>query len=238
VFGGYGCAGGDDAKKANAEGSPRVVRCEVDAGRRFDHPHAEFLTKLPVRRLGEGLARVDLSAGKFPEAAMALVSRTAPDQYAAPRIGHHARHDVADVALGIAGREVRFGVHVHHGGNMPVRQVDDHDRAQVAAGRDTEVQVLIGPEEGPNFALRRFIIQPGGGMPLHTNLVEHEQYVLRGCASVVIGEETHEVTARDVVYIPAGVPHSYDAEGDEPFEFLCVVPNAEDRVDIVDAEAC
>jgi len=121
---------------------------------------------------------------------------------------------------------------------MPVRQVDDHERTRVAAGRDTEVQVLIGSDEGPNFALRRFIIQPGGGMPLHTNLVEHEQYVLRGRASVVIGGETHTVKARDVVYIPAGVPHSYDAEGEEPFEFLCVVPHAEDRIDLVDPESC
>jgi quercetin dioxygenase-like cupin family protein len=121
---------------------------------------------------------------------------------------------------------------------MPVRSVDSHPRARVAAGRETEVQVLIGPDEGPNFALRRFIIQPGGGMPLHTNLVEHEQYVLRGRASVRIGDEVHEVKADDVVYIPAGVPHSYDAEGDEPFEFLCSVPNRDDRIDLVDAEGC
>jgi quercetin dioxygenase-like cupin family protein len=121
---------------------------------------------------------------------------------------------------------------------MPVRSVDSHPRTPVAAGRETEVQVLIGPDEGPNFALRRFIIQPGGGMPLHTNLVEHEQYVLRGRASVRIGDEVHEVEANDVVYIPAGVPHSYDARGDEPFEFLCSVPNREDRIDLVDPEAC
>lgn len=118
---------------------------------------------------------------------------------------------------------------------MPVRSLDDHPRAHLPAGRETEIQLLIGPEEAPNFALRRFIIQPGGGMPLHTNLVEHEQFVLRGRATVVIGEETHEVSARDVVYIPAGVPHSYDAHGDEPFEFLCVVPNAEDRIEVVES---
>lgn len=117
---------------------------------------------------------------------------------------------------------------------MPVRSVDSHDREVVSAGRSTERQVLIGPDEGPNFALRRFIIQPGGGMPLHTNLVEHEQYVLRGRARVRIGEEVHQVSAHDVVYIPGGVPHSYDAEGDEPFEFLCVVPNGEDRIEVVE----
>lgn len=116
---------------------------------------------------------------------------------------------------------------------MPVRRADDLPRDPVNAGSGTVRQVLIGPDEGPHFALRRFIMQPGGGMPIHTNTVEHEQYVLRGRATVWIGAETHQVSADDVVFIPAGVPHGYRAEGDEPFEFLCVVPNAEDRIEVV-----
>jgi quercetin dioxygenase-like cupin family protein len=116
---------------------------------------------------------------------------------------------------------------------MPVRRADDVPRDPVKAGTGTVRQVLIGPDEGPNFALRRFVMEPGGGMPIHTNAVEHEQYVLRGQATIRIGEETHRVSADDVVYIPAGVPHGYRAEGDEPFEFLCVVPNQEDRIEIV-----
>jgi len=116
---------------------------------------------------------------------------------------------------------------------MPVRHARDLPRDPVKAGTGTVRQVLIGPDEGPNFALRRFIMEPGGGMPTHTNTVEHEQYVLRGRATVWIGDETHRVSADDVVYIPAGVPHGYRAEGDEPFEFLCVVPNAEDRIEIL-----
>lgn len=116
---------------------------------------------------------------------------------------------------------------------MAVRHAADIQRASVSAGSGTECQVLIGPDTGPNFALRRFIMQPGGGMPRHTNAVEHEQYVLRGSATVGIGGETYTVSADDVVYIPAGVPHWYRAEGDTPFEFLCVVPNADDRIEIL-----
>lgn len=104
----------------------------------------------------------------------------------------------------------------------------------VKAGRDTSIQVLIGPEQGPNFALRRFTMQPGGGMPRHTNAVEHEQYVLGGRARIGIGDREFEVSKDDVVYIPAGVPHWYRAEGDEPFVFLCVVPNQPDRIQIVE----
>ena len=70
-------------------------------------------------------------------------------------------------------------------------------------------------------------------MPRHTNTVEHEQYVLRGRASVGIGDQTYEVSAGDVVFIPAGVPHWYRAEDSEPFEFLCMVPNLPDRIELV-----
>ncbi len=119
---------------------------------------------------------------------------------------------------------------------MPVRSADQVPAEPVAAGRGTRRQVLIGPEEGPHFALRRFVIEPGGGMPRHTNTVEHEQYVLRGRARVGIGEEVVEVGPDDVVFIPAGTPHWYETLGDEPFVFLCAVPNLPDRVEVLEAE--
>ncbi len=119
---------------------------------------------------------------------------------------------------------------------MPVRSSRSVPGQAVPAGTATTRQILIGPDEGPNFALRKFSMEPGGGMPLHTNTVEHEQYVLRGRARVVIGEEVLEVKKDDAVFIPAGVPHSYDALGSEPFEFLCVVPNQPDETTIVGSE--
>jgi quercetin dioxygenase-like cupin family protein len=116
---------------------------------------------------------------------------------------------------------------------MPIRHIDDVGAEPVKAGTGTSRQVLIGPDEGPHFALRRFIMEPGGGMPPHTNTVEHEQYVLRGRATIGVGAETHEVRAGSVVYIPAGTPHWYRAHDGEPFEFLCVVPNAPDTIELV-----
>jgi len=52
----------------------------------------------------------------------------------------------------------------------------------VSTGKGVAMQMLISHEEGPNFAMRRFVINPGGSMPLHTNQVENEQYVLSGSA--------------------------------------------------------
>ncbi len=119
-------------------------------------------------------------------------------------------------------------------GRGVVRDSREVERAPVRAGRATEMQTLLGPADGaPNFALRRFIMGEGGGMPRHVNAVEHEQYVLRGRARVTVGEEVHEVSPGHTLYIPAGTPHSYDVV-EAPFEFLCVVPNAPDRITILD----
>ena len=117
---------------------------------------------------------------------------------------------------------------------MPRRPSSSIPTEIVPAGTGTRRQVLIGPDVGPNFALRKFIMDPGGGMPLHTNTVEHEQYILRGRARVVRGAEVLEVKKDDVVFIPGGVPHSYEALGDEPFEFLCAVPNLPDQTKVLD----
>ena len=102
----------------------------------------------------------------------------------------------------------------------------------IPAGQGTTMQVLIGSEEAPHFALRKFTMEPQGGMPLHTNTVEHEQFIVRGSALVTIGEECFEAAAGDSIFIPALVPHSYKA-GTDGFEFICVVPNKQDTIELV-----
>jgi quercetin dioxygenase-like cupin family protein len=121
---------------------------------------------------------------------------------------------------------------------MTVKHATDVEAKNVAAGKDTTIQVLISSKEGPNFALRKFSMQKGGGMPRHTNTVEHEQYVLRGHAKIGIGEEAYEVKAGDVVLIPEGTVHFYENIGEEPFEFLCIIPNKEDKLTIIDETNC
>ena len=59
-----------------------------------------------------------------------------------------------------------------------------------------------------------------------------------GRARIGIGAETYEVGAGDVVFIPEGAIHFYENTGDEPFEFLCIIPNKDDKVTIVDAASC
>ncbi len=116
---------------------------------------------------------------------------------------------------------------------MTVRHVKTITSETIAAGTGASRQVLIGPDEGPNFAMRRYIMEPGGGIPAHTNTVEHEQYVVGGRARIGIGDQQFDVEAGSVVFIPAGMPHWYRVVGNEPFEFICVVPNLPDEIEML-----
>ena len=111
-----------------------------------------------------------------------------------------------------------------------VRPMDTSTEVAVERSRGTTIQILLGPEEGvPNFATRRFTIQPDGRIPCHRHeYIEHEQVVLEG--SMVIGLDKREATvsAGDCVFIPAGVAHWYENRGEIPVRFLCVVPMTED----------
>lgn len=117
---------------------------------------------------------------------------------------------------------------------MTIRKAGAVPLDEVTGGTHTARQVLIGEDLSPNFAIRRFVMEPGGGMPLHTNTVEHGQYVLTGQATIRIGDETVKVGAGDSVHIPANVAHSYSVDGVERFEFLCVVPKGPDQITVVE----
>jgi quercetin dioxygenase-like cupin family protein len=121
---------------------------------------------------------------------------------------------------------------------MSIKHAREVDSQVVKAGDKTSIQVLITSQEGPNFALRRFTIQPGGGMPAHTNTVEHEQYVLSGHARIGISEKEFVVNSGDVIFIPQGIPHWYKNEGEEDFVFLCAIPNKEDRITLLEKGPC
>ena len=113
------------------------------------------------------------------------------------------------------------------------KKLTDSPVEKLTEGEGTSKQVLISANDAPHFAMRRFIIEAGGHMPMHSNTVEHEQFCLAGEAEVVIGDKIIRVKKNDVVFIPAGIPHSYKTVSQEPFEFLCLVPNKEDIIEIV-----
>lgn len=78
----------------------------------------------------------------------------------------------------------------------------------------------------PFYSLRVIEVEPGGHTPDHTHPFEHENYVLEGQGRVLIGETWHDVVPGSVVFVPAGVRHTYVNSGDAPFRFLCGIPTS------------
>ena len=86
-------------------------------------------------------------------------------------------------------------------------------------------QVLVGPADGAaNFAVRYFEISAGAAATLDTHAHDHGVFILHGHGRVRFADGEHAVRAGDVVYVAPHEPHAFEAVGDAPLGFLCVVP--------------
>lgn len=120
-----------------------------------------------------------------------------------------------------------------------IRRSDEIEYEAQSAAAGLEKGVLIGEaQDAPNFRMRRFTLEAGETVPKHTNEVEHEQYVLAGEYVVGIREDGAEteytVEPGDSLLIPAGTVHWYRNTGDSNAAFICVVPNGEDDIELVE----
>ena len=87
------------------------------------------------------------------------------------------------------------------------------------------MQLLLGPGDGcPNFAMRRFLIAPGGCTPRHQHDYEHEVLMLAGAGVVYGNGKEQPLRAGDVLYVPANELHQFRNTGTVPLEFICLVP--------------
>ncbi len=87
--------------------------------------------------------------------------------------------------------------------------------------------VIDEPRDGaPNYALRVIEVAAGGHTPRHAHPYEHENFVVEGEGRVLIEDTWHAVGPGSVVFVPAGVHHTYENTGAAPFKFLCGIPTA------------
>ena len=90
----------------------------------------------------------------------------------------------------------------------------------------TTIQWLLDPSRGaPTFAMRRFVIGPGGHTPCHEHDWEHQVYVLRGTGVLGGGEGEVPLMPGLAVLVLPGERHQFRCDGPEELEFLCLVPN-------------
>lgn len=81
---------------------------------------------------------------------------------------------------------------------------------------------LVGPEHGSAyFDFRTSRYPTGGRVDRHVHTVaEQVYYFISGAGRAECGDETRTVGPGDVMFVPAGVPHSLTASSDED---LCMV---------------
>jgi quercetin dioxygenase-like cupin family protein len=111
---------------------------------------------------------------------------------------------------------------------MKIVNADDVEssRVQMDNVEGTHIQWLASKFDGaPNFAMRRFRMEPGGRIGLHDHPWEHEIYILKGKGIAYNDRERVEVKDGDVLFIPGDEPHGYHNTGDTDLMFICMVPN-------------
>jgi len=100
------------------------------------------------------------------------------------------------------------------------------DRVEADGAIGVSIQWLIDERAGaPNFAMRRFVIEPGGNTPFHQHDWEHEVYVLRGRGLLVTDEGEREIGPDIALLIGANERHQLCALPEGSLDFLCMVPN-------------
>ena len=116
-----------------------------------------------------------------------------------------------------------------------LKRADEVEYETLSAADGVRKAVILDEGDGaPNFRMRRYRLEPGAEVPKHTNGVEHEVHTVAGEYVVGIDDEEHAVSAGDSLLIPAGTVHWFRNESDEESSFICMVPNGDAGLELVD----
>lgn len=111
---------------------------------------------------------------------------------------------------------------------MPVVRYDEMNLQKIApeGSRGVSKAVVISKNEGwKDNTMRVFRLEPGGHSPRHSHDWEHINYVISGRGKLRLGEQIFELAEKDFAFVPENTEHQFQNPFDEPFEFICIVPN-------------
>ncbi|MPZ48987.1 MAG: cupin domain-containing protein [Dehalococcoidia bacterium] len=82
-------------------------------------------------------------------------------------------------------------------------------------GAGVKTTPLVGKWNTPGHSLTTGMtrFEPGTAIPLHTHNVEETVMLLEGSATVVVGDQSYELEAGEVTWVPADVPHYFKNRG-------------------------
>jgi quercetin dioxygenase-like cupin family protein len=113
---------------------------------------------------------------------------------------------------------------------MKVSSIEAHEQTPVdmEGAQGVKMRMLIGPADGaPNFHMRHFTVAPGGHTPHHSHSFEHEILVLAGAGVLKSDQGDRALQPNDVVFVSSNEQHQFVNAGDDPLEFICLIPAPE-----------
>ncbi len=114
---------------------------------------------------------------------------------------------------------------------MKLKPIGEHVQNDVdlPGAKRVRMRMLVGPDEGAKiFHMRHFEVAPGGHSPHHKHDYEHEVLILKGKGTVKSEAGDRPCSPGDVVWVPPNEMHQFQNAGDEPLEFICLIPAPQD----------
>lgn len=76
-------------------------------------------------------------------------------------------------------------------------------------------------DEGARYLVKRITVKPGGKLSVQKHFHRAEHWVVvRGTAKVTKGEEVLELSENQSIYLPLGVVHALENNGETPLELI------------------
>jgi quercetin dioxygenase-like cupin family protein len=87
-------------------------------------------------------------------------------------------------------------------------------------------QIYLGPADGSNeIVMRYFSVAPGGSTPYHQHAFPHLVKIEQGRGLAIDSQgKEHALERGQLVYVADNEIHGFRNTGNEPFEFICIVP--------------
>lgn len=86
-------------------------------------------------------------------------------------------------------------------------------------------KVTIGPKEGwDDHVMRVFKLEAGGNTPKHTHDWPHINYIISGKGTLFLNGKENPIETGSYACVPSNELHQFRNTGDEPLEFICIVP--------------
>lgn len=96
--------------------------------------------------------------------------------------------------------------------------------------KNVHKKVLVSPQEGwEGHVMRVFELDVDGYSPRHSHSWPHINYMLKGRGTLHLDGVDHEVEEGSYAYVPENKVHQFSNRGNEPFSFICIVPEEGDK---------